>query len=195
MLEAIFKLLKLEMQIAVAVMTLVSGAVLWLLRTLVRHMWNTLGHSKAQPVPERQDQEVMVAPAAARPQGTVPVVPATPVRPEPSTDRPVAVPSLQHVLAAPDHILYVTSNSGLVIEHPRSEELLEMVDRISVAALHKDGSPFIEAAPDTSSPGGDAGILALEDDPVFMDGEEPRALPVPDGKIWVRRLGTVAWRA
>lgn len=56
MLEAIFKLLKLEMQIAVAVMTLVSGAVLWLLRTLVRHMWNTLGHSKAQPVPERQDQ-------------------------------------------------------------------------------------------------------------------------------------------
>ena len=38
MLEAIFKLLKLEMQIAVAVVTLVSGAVLWLLRPLVRHL-------------------------------------------------------------------------------------------------------------------------------------------------------------
>jgi hypothetical protein len=82
-----------------------------------------------------------------------------------------------------------------VIKHPRSEDLLEMVDRISVAALHKDGSPFIEAAPDTSTPGGDAGLLAPEDDPVFMDDEEPRALPVPDGKIWVRRLGAVAWLA
>ena len=77
----------------------------------------------------------MVAPAAARPQGTGPVVPATPARPEPSTDRPVAVPSLQHVLAAPDHILYVTSNSELVIEHPRSEELLEMVDRSNFLLL------------------------------------------------------------
>jgi membrane protein implicated in regulation of membrane protease activity len=67
-LEAIFKLLKLEMQIAVAVVTLVSGAILWLLRPLVRRMWNALGHSKAQPVPERQDQEVTVAPAnPARP--------------------------------------------------------------------------------------------------------------------------------
>lgn len=186
MLEAIFKLLKLEMQVAVAVVTLVSGVALWLLRPLVRRVWNALERSKAQPVPERQDPEVPVAPARAQE-----VVPVAAPSPEPAPERPAAKTSLRQVLAAPDHALYVTSNSELVIVHPRSDELLDMVDCIGVAALHKDGSPFIQVTPDTSASDDGAAPDAPDDDLVFMDGEPSYSIPIADGKLWVRRLGAL----
>lgn len=45
--------------------------------------------------------------------------------------------------------------------------------------------------PDTSLPVGDEEVFTVEDVPEFVDGEATWALPIPDGKLSLRRTGSV----
>ena len=115
----------------------------------------------------------------------------------PPSPTPTAHPAMQaatspsHILNRPDHGIYITTGSHLIVEHPRSEELLEALDKMLFIAAHRDGDPFHMNPPlDDSHPSDLVQLppLAELDDSVF-DPSEPHSLPSPDGRLWLRRGG------
>lgn len=94
----------------------------------------------------------------------------------------------------PDHTIYITNGSKLMIPHPRADELLERLDYILFAAAHRDGDPFaVPPVLDASGPAvADLPLAPLLDDGGF-DTVERVPLAV-DGGLWVARLGQVPGR-
>ena len=51
------------------------------------------------------------------------------------------------VLTRPDHRIYVTTGSHLMMEHPLCDDLLDRLDEILYRAAFRDGDPFMVAPP------------------------------------------------
>lgn len=185
MLDGIFKLLKLEMAFAVAVIGLGFKLATWLVRLVSRQFDKPLLQPQVPqlPVPPISTPPapivIQTSPPAARPE------PRTPP-PQPATPRPLT-PSA--VLANPDHAIYLTTGSDFIMQHPRSTELLERLDYMMYVAAHRDGDPFtIPPALDDSVPAGVPGLRPLTEDDGF-DQVPPKSLPAPDGRLWLARPG------
>lgn len=99
------------------------------------------------------------------------------------------------VLTRPDHRIYVTTGSHLMMEHPLCDDLLDRLDEILYRAAFRDGDPFMVAPPLDESRNGRAVPLELPplaavDEEEFFNGER-QPLPPPDAALWVRRIGAL----
>ncbi len=117
-----------------------------------------------------------------------------PAMPSPSYGN--AAPS--SVLMRPDHRIYVTTGSHLMMEHPACDDLLERLDEILYRAAFHDGDPFMVAPPLDEARHGRAVSLELppmaeEDETEFFNGDR-QALPVADDALWFRRAGAAPQR-
>lgn len=102
------------------------------------------------------------------------------------------------VLTHPDHRIYVTTGSYLMMEHPLCDDLLDRLDAILYRAAFRDGDPFTVAPPLDESRNGRAVPLELPplaavDEGEFFSGER-QLLPPPDGALWFRRAGEAPQR-
>jgi hypothetical protein len=189
MLDGIFKLLRLEVVLVVAVFSLLLKAGIWLARTLSNRIPNKSQHPtlpqppiQASPPPQAQyPTPAPVPPAQPQPPIHVTVnLPPEPVRPPLSQTAAV----LDH----PDHGIYVTASHDVIFPHSRADELLEMLDKMMFIAAHRNGDPFnIPPAPDTSP-------LATEPLPEMpledgFDLAPLRALPAADDRLWMAKAG------
>jgi hypothetical protein len=123
------------------------------------------------------------------------VQPPPPSMPEPVAPTPSAYvnQSTGAVLNRPDHRIYITTGSHLMMEHPTCDYLLENLDYHLYLAAHRDGDPFTFGPPlDTSGKGV---VERIELPPVAVSDEEEFAsnerhdMPPPDGGVWMRRAG------
>lgn len=115
---------------------------------------------------------------------------AEPAAPAP---RAYANQSTGAVLNRPDHRIYVTTGSHLMMEHPTCDYLLENLDYHLYLAAHRDGNPFTFGPPlDTSGKGVAERIelppVAVSDEEEFASNER-HDMPPPDGGVWMRRAG------
>ena len=106
-----------------------------------------------------------------------------------------APPSPASVLNRPDHRIYVTTGSHLMLEHPACDDLLERLDEILYRAAFHDGDPFMVAPPLDEARHGRAVALELpplaeEDETEFINADR-QDLPEADGTLWVRKAGVV----
>ncbi|NDW07787.1 hypothetical protein [Jiella pacifica] len=148
---------------------------------------------RQQPAPTLARQATAAEGSGAAPSSQPPQQAVAMASPRPAAPpRPAAVlPSAAQILAHPDHAIYVTTGSQLMVPHPFGDELLDRLDHILMVAAHRDGDPFQippqlddSAAPDTPAP-------AMP--PPFEDGGfdpvEPQPLPAPDDALWCARAG------
>lgn len=163
-----------------------------------------------QPVPQQAPQPVaraVVPEASPAAHSVAPAIhvhvhvpPAAP-QPAPHSMPPAYIDSNQRpvtVLDRPDHRIYITSGSHLMMEHPFGDKMLEHLDYMLYAAAHRDGDPFpLGQAPDPSNNGVTVHLEppahAPTDDSEFVD-EEGRPLPPPDGALWLRKAGSTPQR-
>lgn len=121
--------------------------------------------------------------AASAPAAAVPAAAPSPA-PSSSGRSPAAI------LGRPDHIIYATTGSQLMIPHPRSSELLERLDYLIYVAAHRNGQPFsVPPKPDRSTAVAAPALRLAEplNDGGF-DVVEPHVLPA-EGAVWIARLG------
>lgn len=130
----------------------------------------------------------------------MPVQPAMSPLAEPAAPAPRAYAnqSTGAVLNRPDHRIYVTTGSHLMMEHPTCDHMLERLDYHLYIAAHRDGDPFTFGPPLDTSGKGVAELIALpavavSDDEDFASNDR-RDMPPPDGGIWLRRAGHAPYR-
>ncbi|TFF17219.1 hypothetical protein E3C22_24110 [Jiella endophytica] len=218
MLDGIFRLLKLEMKLVFALLGFALRATTWIVRGASRLIarQSQLNRDSQSPAPRQQPlPSSATAPTRARRAAAAAVaqpVPATaaeasgavPPPPPPqqavamASPRPVApprpaavLPSAAHVLAHPDHAIYVTTGSQLMVRHPFGDELLDRLDHILMVAAHRDGDPFQIPPQLDDSAVADTPAPAMP--PPFDDGGfdpvEPQPLPPADAALWCARPG------
>lgn len=152
-----------------------------------------------EPQPARHSQPVPTA-ATAPPAVHVHVhldqalaQPAPTPSPEPAGHYGNQSPAM--VLNRPDHRIYVTTGSHLMMEHPACDDLLERLDEILYRAAFRDGDPFTVAAPLDDARHGRAVPLDLPPVAAVDEGEffseERQPLPPPDGALWFRQDGVL----
>ena len=152
-----------------------------------------------EPQPARPSQPVPVA-ATAPPAVHVHVhldqalaQPAPTPSPEPAGHSGNQSPAA--VLNRPDHRIYVTTGSYLMMEHPACDDLLERLDEILYRAAFRDGDPFTVAPPLDDARHGRAVPLDLPPVAAVDEGEffseERQPLPPPDGALWLRQDGVL----
>lgn len=193
--DVILFLLKTLTRLALALTALLATLITGGLNLLLRRTAN-----KAQPPHHPQEAQPAVPPSPALTIHAPPPVhvhvhvQTQPIGPAPSA--PVqavnrAAPSPGQILYRPDHGIYLTTGSHLMVPHPEAGDLLERLDRILYVTAHRHGDPFSAAAPQAATAN-----LMLEtptesgDDTFFND--EGRPLPPPDGALWVRKAGDLA---
>lgn len=110
--------------------------------------------------------------------------------PQPSPSALPAPPPTS-VLDRPDHRIYVTTGSHLMLEHPACDDLLDRLDEILYRAAYRDGDPFTVGPPLDDARHGRAVPLDLPPVAAVDDGEffsaERFDLPPPDGALWSRK--------
>lgn len=197
--DVILFLLKVITKLALALTGLLATVAAFLINALTGAISKKARHNpapqEAAPKPRPPTQR------AAQPSPSVPEVhvhvhlnnstPAPPMPTPPLQPAMQAAPTPTSILDRPDHGIYITTGSHLMMEHPRSEELLESLDKMLFIAAHRDGNPFSMNPPlDDSRPSEAIQLppVAELDDSVF-DPSEPRPLPSPDGAPWLRRAG------
>ncbi|OBQ66501.1 hypothetical protein EFV37_35860 (plasmid) [Mesorhizobium loti] len=128
-------------------------------------------------------QNIMPPATAAMPAASVPA--AAPSSPAPTPGRSPAA-----ILGRPDHVIYATTGSHLMIPHPRSAELLERLDYLLYVAAHRNGQPFSVPPKLDRSTAVPAPTLRLAEplNDGGFDAAEPHILPA-DGAVWIARLG------
>lgn len=116
--------------------------------------------------------------------------------PQPEASRTPAAPSAAAILARPDHRIYITTGSHLMIPHPRGEELLERLDHMLYIAAHRDGDPFIipPALDDSLPVMNGAAIVPPPFDDGGIDPSPLCPLPPADDALWLARVGHVFTR-
>lgn len=192
-------------QLTLAATGLVVKLVVFLLKKLTGSV-RTRAHTTApQQVPEPTYPRPATAPVADPPAVHVHVhidqaqlqpapMPAPP--PQPASYAPNQAPP--SVLNRPDHGIYVTTGSHLMMEHPASEDLLENLDRMLYISAHRDGDPFTVAPPLDDTRDGRAIVLDLPPVATIDEGEffsdERQALPSPDGALWFCKAGAAPQR-
>lgn len=154
-----------------------------------------------EPQPARPSQPVPVASAATAPPAVHVHVhldqalaqPAPTPSPEPAGHYGNQSPAT--VLNRPDHRIYVTTGSHLMMEHPACDDLLERLDEILYRAAFRDGDPFTVAPPLDDARHGRAVLLDLPPVAAVDEGEffseERQPLPPPDGMLWLRQDGVL----
>lgn len=193
-------------KLTLAATGLVVALVVFLLEKLTGHVRNRAHPSAPQQVPEPTYPRPATAPVAASPAVHVhvhidqaQVQPATMPAPPPQPTAYAPNQSPLSVLNRPDHGIYVTTGSHLMMEHPASEDLLENLDRMLYIAAHRDGDPFTVAPPLDDTRDGRAIVLDLPPLAAIDEGEffsdERQALPSPDGAIWFRKAGMAPQRS
>lgn len=118
--------------------------------------------------------------------------------PTPAPSKPSGPPSPTSLLNRPDHRIYITTGSHLMLEHPACDELLERLDHMLYVAAHREGVPFTFGPPlDDTRPGHQVPLhlppLAHDDEGEFFSWEG-QPLPPPDGGLWIRKAGDVPHR-
>ena len=202
--DVILFLLNLATRLALAATGAVVAVVVFVLNKLTGHVAR-----KAEPGAPRQERQPPARPREPEPApAAAPVVPAVHVHVhldrEPASPAPSPVPASAPpmasgnqapatVLSRPDHRIYVTTGSHLMMEHPDCDELLERLDGILYAAAHRNGDPFPVAPPlDDARPGHQVPVelppRAAVDEDEFFSGER-QTLPPPDGALWLRKNG------
>lgn len=196
-------------KLAIAATGLVATLVVLLLEKLTGYVRN-----KAQrPVPQQVSQPIpanithVPPPPAA---STTPAVhvhvhldqvqaqPAATPAPQPQPTAQAPNQSPPSVLNHPDHGIYVTTGSHLMVEHPASEDLLQSLDYMLYVAAHRDGDPFTVAPPLDDARHGRTIPLNLPPVAAVDEGEffseEGQSLPSPDGALWFRKSGEAPHR-
>lgn len=113
--------------------------------------------------------------------------------PDPSGNKPPAA-----VLGHPDHRIYITTGSHLMMEHPAGKDLLDQLDEILYRASFRDGDPFTVAPPGDDSRKGAMTLLdlpplaAVDEEEFFSADRQP--LPPPDGVLWLCKAGQAPLR-
>lgn len=201
--DVILFLLKTVTKLALALTGAVAAVVVFLLGKFTGHISNRARQAAPQqgPQPTVRMPEPVPTSVAASPVVHVHVhldqvagaTPATPPATAPSASYGNAAPS--SVLMRPDHRIYVTTGSHLMMEHPACDDLLERLDEILYRAAFHNGDPFMVAPPLDEARHGRAVPLELpplaEDDETEFFNDERQALPVADGALWVRRAGAI----
>jgi hypothetical protein len=197
--DVILFLLKIITKLALALTGLFAFAAVALIKALTGKISKKARHNPApqEPAP----RSLVPARTTSQPTPQTPEVHVHVHLNQPPSAPPSPAPTLQptmqatngptHILDRPDHGIYITTGSHLMMEHPRSEELLESLDKMLFIAAHRDGNPFqINPPLDDSRPSDLVQLppLAELDESVF-DLSEPRPLPSPDGALWLRRSG------
>lgn len=181
----------------------VVALVVLLLEKLTGHV-RKRAHQPApqqEPQPTRHSQPVPVAAAATAPPAVhvhvhldqAPAQPAPTPSPEPAGHSGNQSPAA--VLNRPDHRIYVTTGSHLMMEHPACDDLLERLDEILYRAAFRDGDPFTVAPPLDDARHGralplDLPPVAAVDEGEFFSEECQNMLP-PDGALWLRQDGVL----
>lgn len=188
MLDGIFKLLKLEVALAIAIIGLLLKTGIWVAKLLTRLVPNK-AHSPAASQPEihaPQSQDIK------KPLPVPTPVPARAAPPAAVTNTETDTPQLSSggrvhskiraILNTVDHGIWVAGMDDFITPHPRAEELLDMLDRMMLVAAHRNGEPFTVASLDNSEMAYE-GLPELQIDDGF-DDVPIRAIPHEDGKIW-----------
>lgn len=92
----------------------------------------------------------------------------------------------------PDHGIYITTGSHLLMPHPAASALLERLDDILYQAAFRRGEPFILtpfAETSLTAQTADSRIPPEDGDDAVFFSREGRALPPADGALWIRRSG------
>ncbi len=196
-------------KLTLAATGLVVALVAFLLEKLTGHVRSRAHQSAPQQVPQPLPAKVFHSqpqPATSIPpavhvhvhidQAQVQPAPMPAPPPQPTDYAPNQSPL--SVLNRPDHGIYVTTGSYLMMEHPASEDLLENLDRMLYIAVHRDGDPFTVAPPLDDTRDGRAVVIDLPPLAAIDEGEffsdERQALPSPDGALWFRKAGEIAQR-
>ncbi|WP_454859344.1 hypothetical protein [Rhizobium binxianense] len=210
--DVILFLLKAVTKLSVVLTGLVFAVVTFVLAkfggALVKRAHQPAPQQAPQPVAAMRSPEPAVASPMAPPAVHVhvhmpqmPVQPApAPTMPEPVASAPLAYvnQSTGEVLNRPDHRIYITTGSHLMMEHPTCDYLLERLDYHLYVAAHRDGDPFTFGPPLDTSGKGVAELIelppvAVSDDYDFASNER-RDMPPPDGGMWLRRAGYAPYR-
>lgn len=179
-----------------------TGVVFAVLTFIVAKFGGTLVKRAHQPA-SQQAPESAVAPSAPPPTVHVHVhTPQMPVQPTPSPPIPEPAAAVNQstdaVLNRPDHRIFVTTGSHLMMEHPMCDALLERLDYHLYIAAHRDGDPFtFSPLLDTSGKGLSElielpPVSALEDED--FASYERHDMPPPDDGVWLRRAGQAPYR-
>lgn len=152
-----------------------------------------------QPTPQQELLPASTAPAVQvhvhLDQAPPPPMPV-PARQQPPTSSVPPSPAL--ILNRPDHRIYITTGSHLMLEHPACDDLLERLDEILYRAAYRDGEPFTVGPPLDEARHGRAVPLDLLPVAAVDEGEffseDKRDLPPPDGALWFRKAGNVPQR-
>jgi hypothetical protein len=208
--DVILFLLKAITKLAVALTGALVALVTFLFDKLTGHVTSRARQGVPQQAPQPQVHAPQPVPtpvaAAASPAVHVHVhldqVAGTTPAPPPVT-APAAAPPASYANAAPssvlphpDHRIYITTGSHLMMEHPACDDLLERLDEILYRAAFHDGDPFMVAPPLDEARHGRAVALELpplaeEDETEFINADR-QDLPEADGALWVRRAGMAA---
>ncbi|MER9586498.1 hypothetical protein [Mesorhizobium sp. M0276] len=175
----------------------------WKLVTFILSRFYKTAPNKSQPARDVQPSPAPVPNQIMQREGGSPVQVIQNTMPPaaaamPATSMPAAAPSSAAtsarspaaILGRPDHIIYATTGSHLMIPHPRSTELLERLDYLLYVAAHRNGQPFsVPPKPDRSAPLAAPTLRLAEplNDGGF-DAAERHILPA-DGAVWIARLG------
>jgi hypothetical protein len=204
--DVILFLLKITTRLALALMGLAATAVVFLINaltgSLAKRAHRNPAPQEAKPQPSPPISDIPMSPVVPPAQAQAPAVhvhvhlepPAHQAAPPPQpapVPAATASPTPATILGQPDHKIYLTTGSHLMMEHPRAGDLLEALDRMLYVAAHRDGKPFhLNPALDDSRPADSVHLppVAEMDEGVF-DRTEPCPLPMPDGALWLRRGG------
>ena len=178
-----------------------TGAVVALVVFLLEAFTGHVRKRAHQPAPQQEPQPIrhsQPVPAAATAAPAVHVhvhldqaltQPAPMPSPEPAGHYGNQSPAT--VLNRPDHRIYVTTGSHLMMEHPACDDLLERLDEILYRAAFRDGDPFTVGPPLDDAKHGRAVPLDLPPVAAVDEGEffseERQPLPPPDGALWFRK--------
>lgn len=186
------------------------GAVIALLAFVVARFGGTLAKKAQHPAPQQEPRAMTravqpeITTAAHAPSPPIHVHVHMPPMPTPSAPQPLPSPAPYSnqqagtVLDRPDHRIYLTTGSHLMMEHPACDEMLERLDYALYVAAHRDGDPFTVGPPLDDSGRGTTALfelppLSASDEADFVD-EDGHVLPPPDGAVWLRKVGHVPQR-
>ena len=184
-----------------------TGAVVALVVLLLEAFTGHVRKRAHQPAPQQEPQP-------ARPSQPVPAAATTTAAPavhvhvhlDQAPAQPAPTPSPEPaghygnqssatVLNRPDHRIYVTTGSHLMLEHPACDDLLERLDEVLYRAAFRDGDPFTVAPPIDDARHGRAVLLDLPPVAAVDEGEffseERQNLPPADGALWLRQDGVL----
>lgn len=183
-----------------------TGAVVAVAAFLLGKLTGNIVNRAQQPVLQQEAQPKVHPPQPASVPEAVGVSPAVQVHvhidqtpaTRPSVSKPEPAPAYGNatpptVLSQPDHRIYITTGSHLMMEHPACDDLLQRLDEILYRAAFRDGDPFTVAPPLDDTRHGRTVALelpplaAVDEDEFFNSACQP--LPVPDGALWFRRAG------